>query len=953
MAKKRASNGTDAQQQDRLSSASSSAGVVNRVFLGWSQPAVKSLIDYLQTTVPVSPGQPQRWDLSGYRVVLPTGWATRRFLAHLADLAADRKLTLFPPDVITVGRLPEMLYPHQRPLADEATCLLAWWAALKELAYADEELLRRLFPAFAHSMKASQQLALAEILYGFHREVLGAGYDCPTVLNETLKRDSHFPDRHRWEALIALEEYYLKTLQGCGLWDIHFARREALKNNECHIDKQILLVGLVDLPQIVRKMLRLLSHRVTALVIAPARLADHFDDLGCLIPEKWQELPVAIPPERITVCQQPIDQAEAVIETLAQWGERFAIEEITIGLPEEKLLPLVREVLERHNLPGRFGPGRPVLQTPVWTLVRTVQEFLSQPTAQALAALIRHPQVERWLRSRFGADRDFLAEMDGWIAQRLPLMVDAAAMAGEHGPVKEIWQAVWDILQPEQWATPQSIAMSGEMIRGMLKAFCGQDNDPDGFVHNPQTLEICRMILDAIQTWELVPESLQNQLPWNATPLDLLHWVERQLVTRRIAAEPQNPCIELMGWLDVPWDDAPGTIVTMVNEGYIPSAVKSDPFLPPRIREWLGIDDNLRRFARDAYNLSLLVSSRQEYQLIAGRQNLEGDPLLPSRFLFSADDDTMVRQVREYFGLGAQTAARRSPRWEAAAPNDQHLQPPRPQVIEPINEIRVTQFRDYLACPYRFYLRHILKVATVTDEVEELDPASFGSLAHQVLCDFARSRLRESTDPDAIAEYLVRKLESIIKHRFSAVPLPPVPIQLEQLKTRLRAFATFQAEHAKEWEILHAEYEPSKPVTLDVDGKKIRLLGRIDRIDQNRDTGQLLIIDYKVTESEDATPERLHRKKIAGERVWIDLQLPLYRRLAREVVKNAPVLLAYILLPKIADSTRLCLAEWSDEDLASAEETARDVVRRIWRNEFWPPNDDAADQFPELSPILP
>jgi ATP-dependent helicase/DNAse subunit B len=273
--------------------------------------------------------------------------------------------------------------------------------------------------------------------------------------------------------------------------------------------------------------------------------------------------------------------------------------------------------------------------------------------------------------------------------------------------------------------------------------------------------------------------------------------------------------------------------------------------------------------------------------------------------------------------------------------------------VAPITEIRVTQFRDYLACPYRFYLRHILQLATADDQIEELDPASFGSLAHQVLCDFARSRHRDSPDPDAIADYLVRKLESVVKHRFSAACVPPLPIQIEQLKVRLRAFATFQAEHAKRWTILHAEYEPANPVLLDVDGKAIRLLGRIDRIDQDRETGAFLIVDYKVTEGDKVTPDQLHRKKVAGERVWIDLQLPLYRRLAREVVKDTGASLGYIVLPKNTEATGLYQAEWTEDELIQADETARDVVRKIWRGEFWPPNPDAEGRFPELSPILP
>jgi RecB family exonuclease len=51
--------------------------------------------------------------------------------------------------------------------------------------------------------------------------------------------------------------------------------------------------------------------------------------------------------------------------------------------------------------------------------------------------------------------------------------------------------------------------------------------------------------------------------------------------------------------------------------------------------------------------------------------------------------------------------------------------------------MRVTEFRDYLACPYRYYLRHYLQLQTVETTAEELDPATFGTLLHEVLGAFA------------------------------------------------------------------------------------------------------------------------------------------------------------------------------------------------------------------------
>ena len=52
--------------------------------------------------------------------------------------------------------------------------------------------------------------------------------------------------------------------------------------------------------------------------------------------------------------------------------------------------------------------------------------------------------------------------------------------------------------------------------------------------------------------------------------------------------------------------------------------------------------------------------------------------------------------------------------------------------------MRVTSFRDYLASPQGFYLRHVLKLETLEESApRELDSRQCGQVVHQVLKDFA------------------------------------------------------------------------------------------------------------------------------------------------------------------------------------------------------------------------
>lgn len=50
---------------------------------------------------------------------------------------------------------------------------------------------------------------------------------------------------------------------------------------------------------------------------------------------------------------------------------------------------------------------------------------------------------------------------------------------------------------------------------------------------------------------------------------------------------------------------------------------------------------------------------------------------------------------------------------------------------EPIDSLHVTAFKDYLACPYRFYLKHVLELEVLNDRSIELSARWFGTVAHE------------------------------------------------------------------------------------------------------------------------------------------------------------------------------------------------------------------------------
>jgi ATP-dependent helicase/nuclease subunit B len=253
----------------------------------------------------------------------------------------------------------------------------------------------------------------------------------------------------------------------------------------------------------------------------------------------------------------------------------------------------------------------------------------------------------------------------------------------------------------------------------------------------------------------------------------------------------------------------------------------------------------------------------------------------------------------------------------------------------------VTAFRDYLACPYLFYLRHVLRLEEIEIPGPEMDGPLFGSLAHDVLRSFGVSAARDSTSQAEIEQFLIEELERQAQRLLGAERSAALAIQLHQMRRRLRQFSAWQANHAAAgWRIDPDLAEAEARATLlaaDGDHGPFLINGKIDRIDRNPATGQILLLDYK-TGSTATKPDEAHRENREGVRVWIDLQLPLYLLLAGALDMDADdVSLGYVNLPKELPKVGLALAEWSAEELESAHQRAREVVVEIRNGHFWPP----------------
>lgn len=955
----------------------------SRVFLGLQQPPLISAISWLLENYQSENAGGRTFDLSQVIIVLPTLRSQQRLLQLLVQAAESHEVFFTPPTITSLGQLPEFLYVAEKQLATDLAQQIAWSKAVEQSSL--EEI--KCLTGRAEVEDLQDWLPLATLVSKLHTRLANDIWSFSSVAREVQMVKGFLKEEaSRWTALAAIQKRYYKILDEVDLWDRQAARNYAaaglMKVNEirCETDKQIVLIGTADLNRSISEMLRQIltgdENQVRVLVAAPESLAHRFNKLGSLMTEQWLDSKIELTDSQILFVDQPADQADAAAHYISHLASEFTTDEITIGVPDPTVIPQLQRSLNAIDVPHRDLAGRPLAETGPVRLMTACRDYLETESYDAFTALVRHPDVFRWLCGQVDGNA-WLHDLDVYQNNNLPgrISLTAGQPFGSPGAIKEdfdpsdesakkraakrsaavgllnrLHQQIGQLLTPlmgepigqvkpiAHWTRPWSqilIAIYGKRLL--------DKRDPSDL----QTIKACDAIYSALGNQKQVPVAFGTE----ATASEALDWAIEAATEHRVVAPPVPDAVELAGWLDLTLDDVPVMVVTSMNDEHVPTSEIGHQFLPNELCKELKILDNDRRYARDAYALTVLASVRENLLLISGRRDGDGEPKKPSRLLFT-DPQTSARRAKAFFSYAGKPESRLWICDEHPFPTDQQFEIPIPSQTHIPPNLSVTKFRDFIQCPYRFYLKHIMKLESADDDWRELSGGTFGDLTHNVLESFGKSDVVESTDVARVFEFLNEQLNEYVKARFSGSRLPAVRIQVEQLRLRLERFAVMQAEHRKAgWRIVSTEEHLFHE--FDVDGSPFFINGKIDRVDQHEITGQVAVWDYKSSDKGDS-PDQVHYSK--RKREWKDLQLPLYRHLVKEVnaVAGADfsnVATGYILLPKKLDDVGFCRAEFTVEQLEHADETARQIIRKIRDGDFLPKSRNPPKYSEEFSAI--
>lgn len=942
--------------------------------MGWQSPLLPNVARYFVEHHSIDHHSGDgRLDLGDWVCALPTAQSAVRFSQLLQANADAQELEYVAPAVLTSGDLAETLYVPQRPIAIEFEQTLAWARVLRQQ---DADSLRPLLPVLPESDSLGAWLELAGTLRRLSADLAAHNVS----FSEVLKVSETDAERDRWRLLQHLFDLYLAELMSATLSDQHEQRHLAVKKNRVRSKNKIALIGTSDLNESVAQVVAKVDQDLVSFIAAPKEHEPLFDWLGRLKTDAFAEFQLPIRDDQLLPAGDITDQAAAVSEVVSEFSSRHPTGQIALGVTDDSHVAPTEIQLQGCGYRSYRHVGWTVASTAAGRLMDLTADLVARPTWRSLASLVRHGDVYRHMQTRLeSSGDDFLVQLDQLLANHFPVRLSdpLPENAVKKYPLAvALRDAVYDWLSPLTLAAvnaavndavndagndaskvadrlfhKQTIAKWCDGILHWLDAtYAGFQNDDDRLVSRQLSIQA----IEKVQALLLRFSKLSHHLDVAVTAGTALETLAGRLADLRVGKVRSSDDIQIHGWLDLALDDSPAMVILGLNHPFVPSAVTSDPFLPGSLRSKLRVADNQRRYARDVYATQLILSTRSDVKFIVGKTSADGSPTPPSRLLAAAPPEAVARRIRNLL-TGNRLRTESQHRWDNAIQKTK-LPIPKISVKEcPVKSMSVTAFKAYLDCPYRFYLRHVLGLKPIDDSARELAANQFGDLVHGAVEHFGESTDKDEADEKRIFEALRQHLHEYAIANYGEHAESAVQLQIRQAERRLQFVATEQAKRIDlGWRIhaTEASVSESDGAGIKVDGNRMGLRGRFDRIDHHQQTGQWAILDYK-THGHKPEKKHLQKNRETGEYEWIDLQLPLYRMMVPFLGIDAPpheVQLGYFNVSDKAEETKINLADFSEPLMKQAEQLIHQCIRKIFACEFSPT--DGRVQYDDYEMIL-
>jgi RecB family exonuclease len=247
-----------------------------------------------------------------------------------------------------------------------------------------------------------------------------------------------------------------------------------------------------------------------------------------------------------------------------------------------------------------------------------------------------------------------------------------------------------------------------------------------------------------------------------------------------------------------------------------------------------------------------------------------------------------------------------------------------------------TALETYVACPFRFWLEHVLRLEVLEDPTEEVEHTRRGAAFHRALArlhKWVKEMVPRALDaaelPNEVGDELLRRIDEAVEEYAARSPGVATRelwrLEGERLKRAARKYRDHWQAFREPWRkpgaapVPHqfeADFGVPEPLVIQVGDVEVRIGGRIDRIDVTEIGNEIgfWVIDYKTGKAANYTGAQVER--------FERLQLPLYAVAAERVLFKGrparPLGLAYWLVtdtgpkPVLPSGKRAVLAWLAD-----------------------------------------
>ncbi|PKN00759.1 MAG: hypothetical protein CVU77_08350 [Elusimicrobia bacterium HGW-Elusimicrobia-1] len=561
----------------------------------------------------------------------------------------------------------------------------------------------------------------------------------------------------------------------------------------------------------------------------------------------------------------------------------------------EALVPLLTEALGRFDAEYNVSLGYPLSRSGInsfFDLVIRVQETRSSEGGYLVAEyrrLMSHPYVRAMFFDGESPEQTHAAVSSASKKSRIKTHhaslsdIEAAAPASRRESLRRAHAA---LAAPfERASTPGEI--SGGFLR-LLDIFAATSASR-AYPFASEFFVGYERLLEGVSRSAAASEKMSR-----ASLYDVL----RSVVGAATVPFPGVPLkgLQLLGMLEARNLKFEKIIVLDVNEGVLPGVSRFDSLLPAPLKKSLGLPTYRDREKTIRKNFMTLVNSAREAHLVYR----EGGRESRSRYV---EEIIWERERAGAVAVGQKDIVEAVSVNASASPPPKNSVPKSEKCLSILDSMTFSpsSIDRYMRCPSAFYFASVLRLRETQDFSGELEAAGIGEFAHEVLREFfGMFPDKKSLGSPSAKETLDRIIDEKAAEHLGPSRGEAYLVR-EVARHRLNQAIKSESRRDEDFKIIAAEEKVAGDLIVGSAGRKVKIGGRIDRVDSRG--AETWLIDYKtgayaVPSKKLSSPleSRKEMKKLIR-----SFQLPLYSWLYSKAKNVAPPRAAYYSLKDIKE----------------------------------------------------